>query len=91
MNLNLCTPALVYLIVSLVGTLLNYRDTPAKINAKSSIVSLAVIALITYLLNEVCIRYSVRYSWYVLAGLFIIPLFFALITIIMLGMMIKKG
>jgi hypothetical protein len=100
MNINICTPALIYLVISFIGILLRMGDYHRTYKEKGKngnlnvnvsvtqtpiIISLVIISLITYVLNEVCIRYSVKYSWYALAFLFFFPLLIALLTIIFVG------
>lgn len=71
---NLCTPALVYLVLALIGILGQISQRPAKLNGPSVvsfIAKLIVVGLITYGLDYVCKKYSARYSWYILAFIFL--------------------
>lgn len=79
--LDLCTPALVYLVVALIVVAIDIG-----IGKKSYALLLArmlVVSAVTYALNHVCIKYSTRTSWYLLAFMwFGLPLLFILITIL---------
>ena len=78
MRLNLCTPAIVYLVLALLGTIGEIIGKNKKTNAFGLIINILVIGIITYGLNYICNKYSVRYSWYTLAVLILLPLLLAL-------------
>lgn len=76
MNFNLCTPAIVYLVLALLGTI--GEIARKKKMSAGLIINFIIIGLITYGLNYICTKYSVRYSWYTLAVLIFLPLLLAL-------------
>jgi hypothetical protein len=86
-KLDLCIPAIVYLVLSLLGLLSDFikQKKSMKKNVPDLLINLIIIGLITYVLNYVCVRYSVTTSWYILAGIVLIPIFLALLTIYMIS------
>ncbi len=79
--MDLCMPALVYLVIALLVAAFDFGK--GKKGFIALIMNLLFIGLITYALNYLCIRYSVRTSWYVLAALWIgLPLLLVLLTLL---------
>lgn len=81
--MNLCMPALVYLVIALFGAFMDFSKNRKPFTGL--VISLLVISLITYALNYVCKRYSVRTSWYVLAAMFLFPVLLAFLTVLMIS------
>jgi hypothetical protein len=77
MKINLCTPAIVYLVLAIIGTLSEILQE-SKFNAVKFFMNMLIIAAITIGLNYVCNKYSTRASWYTLAALIFLPLLLAL-------------
>ncbi len=77
MKLRLCTPAIVYLVLAILGTLSDFFQK-SKFNLGKFLMNLLIIGAITYGLNWVCNKYSTRASWYTLAALIFLPLLLAL-------------
>lgn len=88
-KLDLCMPAIVYLVLAVLGVFMDFSEKRKTI--VNLIVSFIIICLITYALNYVCRRYSVRTSWYILAAMVLIPIILALVTVLMIGNMISKN
>lgn len=80
---NLCMPALVYLVIALLGALMDFSKKRKPL--AHLLVSLIIIALITYALNYVCLRYSTRTSWYILAAMVLLPVLLGLLTVLMIS------
>lgn len=77
LDFNLCSPAVVYLILALIGTFGELYQR-GKFNVAKFLMNVGIIAVVTYGLNWVCKKYSTRASWYTLAVLVFLPLLFAL-------------
>lgn len=80
---NLCMPALVYLVIAILGALMDFSKKRKPMT--HLLFSFVIIALITYALNYVCLRYSVRTSWYVLAAMVLLPILMGLFTVMMIA------
>lgn len=68
--MDLCTPAIVYLVFSILVFLFDLVTT--KVNIITAVIRLLFIGLITYGFNYICNKYSVRASWYTLAFIFLL-------------------
>jgi hypothetical protein len=79
-------PAIVYLVLALLGVFSDFIKKKKSMtkNIPDLLITLIIISLITYALNYVCGRYSVRTSWYILAAMVLIPVIFAILTIYMI-------
>jgi hypothetical protein len=77
LDLKLCTPAIVYLVLAILGTLSDFSQK-SKFNLGKFLMNLVIIAILTYGLNYVCKKYSTRASWYTLAALIFLPLLLAM-------------
>ena len=75
--MQLCTPAIVYLVLAIIGTL-SELSTGSRFNMAKFLMNLVIIGVLTYGLNYVCNKYSTRASWYTLAALIFLPLLLAL-------------
>jgi amino acid transporter len=91
--MDLCMPAIVYLVLAVLGFFSNFVKKRKSISKRipEVLINLIIIGLITYALNYVCRRYSVKTSWYILAAMILIPIILALITVLMIGNMINKN
>ena len=81
MRFNLCMPAVVYLVLAIIGTLLEFERKKKRLNGPGIaglVANFLIIGLITYLLDYICKKYSTRYAWYALALLIFLPLILAL-------------
>jgi hypothetical protein len=77
MKLNLCTPAIVYLVLAIIGTL-SELSKESRFNMAKFLMNVVIIGALTYGLNYVCNKYSTRASWYTLAALIFLPLLLAM-------------
>jgi hypothetical protein len=75
--MKLCAPAIVYLVLAIIGTLMELSKE-SRFNMAKFLMNLVIIAAITYGLNWVCNKYSTRASWYTLAALIFLPLLLAM-------------
>lgn len=82
---NLCAPAIIYLILGLIGTASSKNDTVGKI------ISVIVVLLITYFLDYVCKTYGKTTSWYILIALYLLPFILAIIMFSIIFLMNRKG
>jgi hypothetical protein len=77
MRIQLCTPAIVYLVLAVIGTL-SELSKESRFNMAKFLMNVVIIGALTYGLNYVCNKYSTRASWYTLAALVFLPLLLAL-------------
>lgn len=75
--MDLCMPAIVYLVLALIGTLSDLAEDK-RFHVMNLLLNLVVVAGVTFGLNYICHKYSTRYSWYTLAVLALLPLLLAL-------------
>ncbi len=77
MRMQLCAPAIVYLVLAVIGTLMELSKE-SRFNMAKFLMNLVIIGALTYGLNWVCNKYSTRASWYTLAALIFLPLLLAM-------------
>lgn len=77
MKVDLCMPAIVYLVLAIIGTLSDLAEEK-RFHAMKLLLNVVVISAVTYALNYICQKYSTRYSWYTLAVLAFLPLVLAM-------------
>jgi hypothetical protein len=75
--MQLCAPAIVYLVLAVIGTLMELSKE-SRFNMAKFLMNLVIIGALTYGLNWVCNKYSTRASWYTLAALIFLPLLLAM-------------
>ena len=71
--MNLCTPALVYLVISIVSLLLNF-----SLSVKSALIQMVFVGLWTFILNFICSKGLEWLSWGLVLLPYILIVFFAL-------------
>jgi hypothetical protein len=77
MLFNLCVPAFIYLVVSLLAFFLNIG-----MNGKITFIGLGIAIIMTIILNMICNKYSVKDSWYALFFLLFFPIIITVIILI---------
>lgn len=76
-KIDLCMPAMVYMVLALIGTMSDLAEDK-RFHLVKLLMNLVVIAVVTYGLNFVCRKYATRYAWYTLAVLAFLPLVLAM-------------
>lgn len=81
--MDLCTPALVYLVLSVISFVATARGS----SASNLFVNALFVALWTFLLNVLCQRGYTALSWI----LVLLPIIFLIITVFFIGQLALSG